>query len=192
MFACNAFGSLRMSCISESHFHILVLRLRKREEYQKCNSISLWSASVGLGDEVCGWSPPARCLTQWHPSWHLQMIDSSAGREFSTGMTGVRGHREGSQGAGTHIGTWKDQQQYLSRAPHFFKAREGLHILTFFPLSRFLFRGFGPVFEKKSPSEVSIHNEETFLLCFPFVVFFLSLKMHKCSTETKKYQNRPS
>lgn len=74
----------------------------------------------------------------------------------------------------------------------FFKAREGLHILTFFPLSRFLFRGFGPVFEKKSPSEVSIHNEETFLLCFPFVVFFLSLKMHKCSTETKKYQNRPS
>lgn len=31
------------------------------------------------------------------------------GSKFSTGMKGVKGQREGSQGAGTHIGTWKDQ-----------------------------------------------------------------------------------
>lgn len=149
MVACNAFGSQRMSCISERRSTFWCWE----DEYQKCNSVSLWSASVGLGDEglllvttcqVCGSVTPSQCL---------QMIDSSAGSEFSTGMTGVRGQREGSQGAGTHIGTWEDQQQYLSRAPHiffFFKAREGLHIFTFFPLSLFLFGGFGPVFEKKS------------------------------------------
>lgn len=92
--------------------------------------------------------------------WHLQMIDSSAGRSSARGGGGMA-HREGSQGAGTHTGTWKDQQQHFSRAPCFFKAREGLHIFSFCPLYLFLFRGFGPVWEK-SPSEVSIHNVESF------------------------------
>lgn len=119
------------------------------EEYQKCNSVGLWSAS-GTGrwglwlvttSQVCDSVTPPWPADDWQ----------LCGSGFSTGMTGVRGQREGSQGAGTHIGTWEDQQQYLSRAPRFFfKAREGLHIHTFFPLSLFLFRGFGPVFEKKS------------------------------------------
>lgn len=152
MVAFNAFGSQRMSCISESRstFWYWDYAGGGVSKMQQCQALICLCGTGRWG--VCDWSPPARCVTQWHPpmapadDWQL------CGSEFSTGMTGVRGQREGSQGAGTHIGTWEDQQQYLSRAPRFFffKAREGLHILTFFPLSLFLFRGFGPVFEKKS------------------------------------------
>lgn len=86
---------------------------------KKCNSVILWSVSVGLGDEVCCWSPPARCVAQQHLRGCLQMIDSSAGRSSAQEWqgSGVRGR--GSEGAGTHIGTWEDQQQYLSGAPLF-------------------------------------------------------------------------
>lgn len=133
----------------------------QEEEYQKCNSVSLWSASAGLGVEVCYWSPPARCVAQWHPF--------GACRWLTALWVGVQhrndrgqGSEGGVTGSWTNIGTWEDQQQYFFRAPHFFfKAREGLHILTFFPLSLFLFWRFWSCLWE-SPSEVSIHIEETF------------------------------
>lgn len=117
----------------------------REDEYQKCIKVSLWSASVGLGDEVCDWSPPAAA------SLGLSMIDSSVGRSSAQEWKG-----QGSEGWVT--GSW-DTYWHL-RGPtatsfksstYFFKAREGLHILTFFLFLFFFFvGGFGPVFEKKS------------------------------------------
>lgn len=84
------------------------------------------------------------------PPWRLQMIDSS-GSEFSTGLTGSgvrgRGHRElghilAPERTNSNIFL---ELRCLCVVVALFKAREGVHILTFF-----LFRGFGPVFEKKS------------------------------------------
>ena len=43
----------------------------------------------------------------WHSDTPMAPADDRqlCGSEFSTGMIGDRGQREGSQGAGTHIGT---------------------------------------------------------------------------------------
>lgn len=151
MFARNAFGSQRMSCISESHSTFWYWDYTRGvvSKMQQCQVFDL--PFVGLGDGVCDWS-------QCRPGAWLSDTPHGACRWLTALRVRVQhrndrgqGQRVGSRGAGTHIGTWKDQQQYLSRALHFFfKAREGLHILTFFPLSLFLFGGFGPVFEKKS------------------------------------------
>lgn len=150
MFARNAFGSQRMSCISESHSTFWYWDYARGgvSKMKQCQSLICLSGT-GRWGFVAGHHLPGVWLsdTPMAPADDWQLC----GSEFSTGMTGVRGQREGSQGAGTRIGTWKDQQQYLSRAPHFLKQERGyifLHI--FFPLSLFLFRGFGPVFEKKS------------------------------------------
>lgn len=137
-----------------SHFGI---ETTQEDEYQKCKSQSLICLS-GTGRWGLWLVTTCQVFDSVTPPRHLQMIDSSAGRSSAQEWqgSGVRGRRE--QG---HIGTWKDQQQYLSEAPHF-KAREGLHILTFFFLFLFFFSEVLVLSLSKSPSEVSIHNEVTF------------------------------
>lgn len=128
----------------------------REDEYQKCIKVSLWSASVGLGDEVCDWSPPAAA------SRGLPMIDSSAGRSSAQEWqgSGVRGmgHRE----LGHILAPERTNRNIFQELRIFFKAREGLHILTVFPLSLFLLSEVLVLSLRKSPSEVSIHNEVTF------------------------------
>lgn len=125
----------------------------QEEEYQKCNnSVSLWSPSVtGSGRWALWLVTTCQVLDSATAPRHLPMIDSSVGRSSAqewqgSGVRG-RGHRE--QG---HILAPEGPTAILlyNSAFYFFKAREGLHILTLFPLFLFLFRGFGPVFEKKS------------------------------------------
>lgn len=115
----------------------------QEDEYQKCNSVSLWSAFVGLGDEVSVWLvTTCQVFDSVTPPRHLQMIDSSAGRSSTQEWqgSGVRGR--GSRGVGTHIGTWKDQQQYLSRAPQFLKQERGYIFVNFFSSFSFSFQRF--------------------------------------------------
>lgn len=67
----------------------------QEDEYQKCNSVSLWSAFVGLGDEVSGWSPPARCLTQWHPHGTCRWLTA-----LRVGVQHRNDRGQGSEGGG--------------------------------------------------------------------------------------------
>lgn len=73
----------------------------QEEEYQKCNSVSLWSASVGLEMEVWNWSPPVRCVAQWHHHGTCRWLTVLwVGVKYRNDRGQVQ--REGSQGA-AHI-----------------------------------------------------------------------------------------
>lgn len=131
MFACNAFGSQRMSCISESHSTIWywdymtggVSKMQQSQSLICLCGTGRWGLWLVTISQVCD------SVT---PPWRLQMIDSSAGRSSAQEWQGLgvrgRGHRE----LGHNIGTWKDQQQYLSRALHFLKQERGYIFLHFF------------------------------------------------------------
>lgn len=157
MVAYNAFGSQRMSCISESHSTFWYWDYAREgvSKMQQCQSLICLCGTERWGLWLV---TPSQVCDSVTPPWRLQMIDSSACRG-SAQECGVRGQGSGSQGAGTHIGTWEDQQQYLSRAPHFLKQERGYIFLHFF---LFFFSKVLVLSLRKSPSEVSIHNEATF------------------------------
>lgn len=174
MLARNAFGSQRMSCISESHSTFWYWDYA-RGGVSKCNgSASLWSASVtGTGRWALRLVTTCQVFDSATAPRHLQMIDSSAGRSSAqewqgSGVRG-RGHRE--QGHILAPGRTNSNTFLELCIVFFFKAREGATYSYFF-LFLFFFSEVLVLSLRKSPSEVSLHNEETFLVCFPFVVFF--------------------
>lgn len=164
MFARNAFGSQKMSCISESHSTFWYWDDAKGGtlKLQQCQTLICHRESgrrgLWLVVAIQVWlSDTPHSAYRWLTALRVRV---------QHGNDRVRGQRAGSYGAGTHIGTQKDQQQYRS----FFKATEGLHILTFF-LFLFFFVEVLVLSLRKSPSEVSRHIEATFCL-FSISFFF--------------------
>ena len=148
MFARNAFGSQRMSCISGSRSTFWYWDYTQRGGVSKnCDSVSLGSAIAGRGDAVSDWSPAAGCaVTQPQPHFTCRRLTALRGQSLAQewqgsgvkGRGGGGGHKE----AGTYIGTWKDQRQYLSRALHFLKQERGYIFLHFFSSFSFSFWRF--------------------------------------------------
>lgn len=181
-----------MSCISESHstFWYWDCARGRVSKMQQCQSLI---CLCGTGRWGFWLVTTCQVFDSVTPPRHLQMIDSSAGRSSTQEWqgSGVRGR--GSRGVGTHIGTWKDQQQYLSRAPQFLKQERGYIFVNFFSSFSFSFQRFWSCLcRKKVLLRYQYIMKKLFSLFSICCFFFLSLKMHKCSTETKKYQNRPS
>lgn len=141
MFACNAFGSQKMSCISESHSTFWYWNYAKEGvlKMQQCQTLiclggtgrwGLWLVTIS---QVCdSVTPPT-------------MIDSSVGQSSAHEWKGSgvrqRGHRE--QG---HI---LAPERTNSNTFYILKQERGYIFLHFSSFSFFLFGGFGPVFEKK-------------------------------------------
>lgn len=132
----------------------------QEEEHQKCNSVSLRSASANRERRFLTGhhQPGAWCSdTPFVPADDWQLC----GWEFSTGMTGVRDQREGLQGAGQILAPERtNSNTFLELHVVFLKQERGYIFLHFF-LSLFLFWRFWSCLWE-SPSEVSIHIEETF------------------------------
>lgn len=146
----------------------------QEEEYQTCNSVSL------CGMEVWNWSPPGRCVAQWHHNGTCRWLTVLwVGVKYRNDRGQVQ--REGSQGTAHILAPERTNcNTFFFLELHIFKARDGLHFFLFL----FFFGGFGPVFEKVLLRYQYILKKlfSLFSICF----LFFSLKMHKCSTETKK------
>lgn len=127
------------------HFGIWTTEEAEYQKMQQCQSLICLGGTGRWGLWLVTTSQVCDSVT---PPWRLQMIDSSVGRSSArewqgSGVRG-RGHRE----LGHILAPERTNSNTFLELRIFFKAREGLHILTFFPLS--LFGGFGPVFVKKS------------------------------------------
>lgn len=167
MVAFNAFGSQRMSCISESHSTFWywdytrggVSKMQQRQALICLCGTGRWGLRLVTTSQVCDSVTPPRCL---------QMIDSSAGRSSAqewqgSGVRG-RGHRE----LGHILAPERTNSNiFLELRISFFffffflKQERGYIFLHFF-LFLFFFSEVLVLSLRKSPSEVSIHNEVTF------------------------------
>lgn len=160
MVACNAFGSQRMSCISESHSTFWYWDYaRGGVSKMQCQvfDLPLWDWEVRF---VTGHHQPGAWLSNT-PTVCLQMIDSSAGRSSAqewqgSGVRG-RGHRE----LGHILAPERTKSNTFLELRIFLKQERGYIFLHFF-LFLIFFSEVLVLSLRKSPSEVSIHNEETF------------------------------
>lgn len=133
----------------------------------------------------------ATCSVSDSAHWHLQMIGSSVGQSSAQEWRGVRRLEGGVTGSKETYWLLKWPTAIIFYSSTFFiKAREGLHIL-FFPSFLSFQRFWSCLWEKKVHLRYQYTMKKHFCW-FSFCCFFLSLKMHKCNTETKKYQNRSS
>lgn len=160
MFACNAFGSQRMSCISasQSTFWYWDYARGGVSKMQQCQSLiclcgtGRWGLLLVTTGQVCG------SVT---PPWHLQMIDSSVGwssaQEWQGSGVRGRGHRE----LGHILAPERTNSNTFLELRIFLKQERGYIFLHFF-LFLFFFSEVLVLSLRKSPSEVSIHNEVTF------------------------------
>lgn len=132
----------------------------QEEEYQKCRVKSLiclcgtgrWGLLLATTSQVCGSMTPP-----WLPADDWQLC----GSEFSTGMTGS-GSEGGVRGSLGHIlAPERTNSNTFLELRIFLKQERGYIFLHFF-LFLFFFSEVLVLSLRKSPSEVSIHNEETF------------------------------
>lgn len=131
------------------------------EEYQKCNSVGLWSAS-GTGRWGLWLVTTSQVCDSVTPPWRLQMIGSSAGQGSAqewkgSGVRG-RGHRE----LGHILAPERTNSNIFLELRDFFLKQERGYIFIHFFLFLFFFSEVLVLSLRKSPSEVSIHNEVTF------------------------------
>lgn len=146
MVACNAFGSQRMNCISESPPTFWYWDYARRS----IKNATVSAFDLPLRDPewrfVTGHHQPGVWLsdTPLAPADDWQLC----GSEFSTGMTGVRVQREGSQGAGQILAPERTNSNTFLELHIFLKQERGYIFLHFFLFLFFFFGGFGPIFEK--------------------------------------------
>lgn len=175
MFACNAFGSQRMSCISESHSTFWYWDYARRGGVSKMQlsvfDLPLWDWEMRF---VAGHHLPGVWLSD--TPWHLQMIDSSVGRSSAqewqgSGVRG-RGHRE----QGHILAPEKTNSDTFLELRIFLKQERGYIFLHFFSSFSFSFQRFWSCLWEKVLLRYQYIMKKLFSLFSICCVFFSFLK----------------